>query len=664
MSFENEKLMNLEDGQLLLSAVDKRKADIISVSDTTPSPVKTLTDGADGLPMGVTVGIEPVQAGSGDPSPENVRPISGWSAVKISRMSNLLDESVITLVDGKSIDPTTGSISNTQDYNYVDDYIPVVENEQYTLSVSKVATGNARGVWGIFYDKSKQYLSGVSIYANTTSAVGIEATFTVPSGARYARFDITKYTTGTLKLAKGTTTDNVTNGGNQYEITIPSTPGTVYGGSLTVNKDGTGKLVVDSRFVALPTFSSVKTASSGITYGTYNPTPLSLRDDNAICVISEVAKPYSFNDRPANEPYCVVRGNSDSAKDQIIFRADVGTTLEQFNEMYAGTNIVYKLATPTEYTLTASQVNALITSLKGVNNLYCDAGDILSVEYSADTKLYVDEHNETEDTAITAIHGMIAESDDPVATESHAIGDVFICNDQLLRATSAIATGTTIAVGTNVEVINLAEYIAEVVSSVSNVQTNLLGRMQDNTEKFMLLNSSNCGEDQTINTYSNQTKVTRHLNHVSFRKLGTSTTYYYVLLYGGDMQVISKSSWEANGINGFTNATPIQLPGSATSTKHMDYVVDVYGENLTPTVANGTSIIIGTYDSANDSYESTYIASFFQDISKICNTVNLSKMIPSIDTNKNFVIVARIRTGTSEGDFWFNLHTVPHDSTT
>ena len=664
MSFENEKLMNLEDGQLLLSAVDKRKADIISVSDTTPSPVKTLTDGADGLPMGVTVGIEPVQAGSGDPSPENVRPISGWSAVKISRMSNLLDESVITLVAGKSIDPTTGSISNTQDYNYVDDYIPVVENEQYTLSVSKVATGNARGVWGIFYDKSKQYLSGVSIYANTTSAVGIEATFTVPSGARYARFDITKYTTGTLKLAKGTTTDNVTNGGNQYEITIPSTPGTVYGGSLTVNKDGTGKLVVDSRFVALPTFSSVKTASSGITYGTYNPTPLSLRDDNAICVISEVAKPYSFNDRPANEPYCVVRGNSDSAKDQIIFRADVGTTLEQFNEMYAGTNIVYKLATPTEYTLTASQVNALITSLKGVNNLYCDAGDILSVEYSADTKLYVDEHNETEDTAITAIHGMIAESDDPVATESHAIGDVFICNDQLLRATSAIATGTTIAVGTNVEVINLAEYIAEVVSSVSNVQTNLLGRMQDNTEKFMLLNSSNCGEDQTINTYSNQTKVTRHLNHVSFRKLGTSTTYYYVLLYGGDMQVISKSSWEANGINGFTNATPIQLPGSATSTKHMDYVVDVYGENLTPTVANGTSIIIGTYDSANDSYESTYIASFFQDISKICNTVNLSKMIPSIDTNKNFVIVARIRTGTSEGDFWFNLHTVPHDSTT
>ena len=38
----------------------------------------------DGAPVtSLTVNIEPVQSGSGDPSPDNVRPISGWDAIKI-----------------------------------------------------------------------------------------------------------------------------------------------------------------------------------------------------------------------------------------------------------------------------------------------------------------------------------------------------------------------------------------------------------------------------------------------------------------------------------------------------------------------------------------------------------------------------------------------------
>lgn len=38
----------------------------------------------DGSPLrGLTVGIEPVQSGSGDPSPDNVRPISGWTGATV-----------------------------------------------------------------------------------------------------------------------------------------------------------------------------------------------------------------------------------------------------------------------------------------------------------------------------------------------------------------------------------------------------------------------------------------------------------------------------------------------------------------------------------------------------------------------------------------------------
>lgn len=54
-------------------------------TDTASGAVATFTDGADDIPMkSVKVAIEPVQSGSGDPSPDNVRPISGWTGAQVS----------------------------------------------------------------------------------------------------------------------------------------------------------------------------------------------------------------------------------------------------------------------------------------------------------------------------------------------------------------------------------------------------------------------------------------------------------------------------------------------------------------------------------------------------------------------------------------------------
>ena len=47
--------------------------DIASFNDDTANPMPSLE-----------ISIEPVQSGSGDPSPSNVRPISGWSGAKIA----------------------------------------------------------------------------------------------------------------------------------------------------------------------------------------------------------------------------------------------------------------------------------------------------------------------------------------------------------------------------------------------------------------------------------------------------------------------------------------------------------------------------------------------------------------------------------------------------
>lgn len=62
--------------------------------------VVSFADGAD-LPLkSLNVDIEPVQSGAGDSSPDNVRPISGWNAVKVTRDGkNLLDDVTPTVVN-------------------------------------------------------------------------------------------------------------------------------------------------------------------------------------------------------------------------------------------------------------------------------------------------------------------------------------------------------------------------------------------------------------------------------------------------------------------------------------------------------------------------------------------------------------------------------------
>lgn len=57
-----------------------------------------------GYPLGVTASWEPVQEGSGEPSPENIRPISGQDAVSVERCGpNLLDITPFTKLTNQGI---------------------------------------------------------------------------------------------------------------------------------------------------------------------------------------------------------------------------------------------------------------------------------------------------------------------------------------------------------------------------------------------------------------------------------------------------------------------------------------------------------------------------------------------------------------------------------
>lgn len=54
-------------------------------TDTATGAIASFSDGADGIPMkSVLCAINPVQSGSGDPSPDNVRPITGFTGLTLS----------------------------------------------------------------------------------------------------------------------------------------------------------------------------------------------------------------------------------------------------------------------------------------------------------------------------------------------------------------------------------------------------------------------------------------------------------------------------------------------------------------------------------------------------------------------------------------------------
>lgn len=66
----------------------------------------------EGYPLGVTVTMEPIQSGTGDPSPDNVRPITGRDSVKVTvsneRESRDYDLTLPETIYGGTVDAVTG----------------------------------------------------------------------------------------------------------------------------------------------------------------------------------------------------------------------------------------------------------------------------------------------------------------------------------------------------------------------------------------------------------------------------------------------------------------------------------------------------------------------------------------------------------------------------
>lgn len=109
--------------------------DAYDLKSATPGAIVSITDG-EPLPLNeLKISVEPVQAGSGNPSPTNVRPISGWSACEVTVKDDLTETETYNIefkdgdnpltVYGATVDAINGTLTVNKGFTLLDGSQPM-----------------------------------------------------------------------------------------------------------------------------------------------------------------------------------------------------------------------------------------------------------------------------------------------------------------------------------------------------------------------------------------------------------------------------------------------------------------------------------------------------------------------------------------------------------
>lgn len=429
------QVRNGQDGSATWDQINS-KAPIIT--DTVTGAIVNFSDGADDIPVAdLVVNIEPKQSGSGNPSPSNIRPITGWTGANVyddPKYGGMVDWNQL-VVNGNFADGTnnwdktnqlslsasnnklTATASSKSAYAYVhqgniptiptghkvliSSYVTLSQAEKIAygngtgiIATSSTLTANTRTQYWIVTTISSTPLAKLVIYTGRTAGLEIGATCTIEDVQIY---DLTRifgagnepttfssfsalfpnefynYNSGTVTCASAVNGDIY----KQIQIDWTSEAGTVYGGTIDV---ATGVLTVTDGYIA------------------------------------------SYNGETLPSTWI---------SDRDVYAS--GTTPT------TGAEVVYKLATPQTYQLTPQQ----LATFFGTNNIFADCGST-EVEYRADTKLYIEKLT-------------MPTEDDMTANQAITSGKFFMVGNNLYIATAAIASGAKIIEGTNATRLSLAD---------------------------------------------------------------------------------------------------------------------------------------------------------------------------------------------------------------
>ena len=411
------------------------------VTDSASGAIASFVDGADDVPMkSVKVNIDPVQdLSQGDPSPDNICPISGWDGVKVTRTGkNLLPMEIQSGSYGNGVTITVNpdlsiTYNKPNGTNWTTNSLGtfMLQAGTYTLIEDADGAQNARISLKKLPDNTEilntRYNKRLTF--TLTEATQIYADFSRASQATdlVIKFMIFKGNTATASDYEPYT-------GNTYDISL-SDAGTVYGGTLDVVS---GELTVDKAIVDLGSLTWTKIGTQNPHwrfYSMYN----SAKADGVL--ISSQYKHIS-----ANEQYTGAQGIAiqlSGANTLVMVSDERYSDKASFEAAMNGVELCYELATPITYNLTSTEVKSLL----GINNIWSDAGD-MDVEYRADTKLYIKR---------------LTDSDtDMIADANITSGQYFMVGNDLYRATVNIASGARILIGTNATKVSLSEALNEI----------------------------------------------------------------------------------------------------------------------------------------------------------------------------------------------------------
>lgn len=381
----------------------------------------------------------------------NVCPISGFTGANVTRTGRNLWDGI---VESGFINIETGINEDKSSRYRAKNYIRVNPGSTIYVRNSTHASSNNIVLRIHYYDWNKSFISS----PEGRKDAGV--TYTVPDNCHFIRFFVNEALSNYDNTICVNYFDSSFNGqykpyiGQTYPITFPSEAGTVYGGTLTVNNNGSGMLTIDRE---LFTFDGDENWHDNSVNGFY----ISVDSDYKI-----VQKPI------ANYLKCFFNGSGNELKSwegrfndigaantNFLVKPDMSiiTTVEQWKAYLAENplTVVFKRFAPRIYFLTAPRVKAIL----GLNQIWADTGDILNLEYSTDTKLYVEKKLSASqrlmELIVTANH-----EDSMTATKAYSSGDLMIVNGTLYKASTSIANGATLTVGTNVTATTVAAEIA------------------------------------------------------------------------------------------------------------------------------------------------------------------------------------------------------------
>ena len=344
--------------------------------DTVSGAIANFPDGSDGYPVvELIANIEPKQSGSGDPAPDNVRPISGSTEVALTHFKkNYISTSMI---EQGGIDATSGQ-DTASNSRVRTTFIKVNPNTTYTVAVNSSNTNLV--VFHILeYRSDNSYIGSSNVtIATKTFVTGANTAFVRFTARDTTNVNITPADLANWQLEVGSSATAFE--AYSEEVKTIDLGRTVCGGTLNVT---TGGLNSSYKLANLSEFTweyDSTTYAFGIFQTTGNISDKAA-NKNFICEIYKNAG--NYRGTLADKEIGVF--NNTTGLRRICIRDDSLTSLQDFESAIIGKKIAYEITTPETYSI---DPETNIKTNLGVNNIYADTGNV-SVTYRANIDLYI-----------------------------------------------------------------------------------------------------------------------------------------------------------------------------------------------------------------------------------------------------------------------------------